>query len=237
MIIAIVDGNFLMFRSYYSTISWFTNKNTNAVYGFKTALISLEKKFNINKFIVLFDKPGKKFRKQISPKYKSSREKMPDNLFKQIPKIKKYLKSREIKIVSNSKYEADDLMGILTAYLEQKQKVKKILMVSSDKDMNQLITKKTSRLYYNKKKWHEMTPESVFERYGVRPDQFADYLAIVGDKADDIEGIKGIGPKKAAQLLTKFHNIETIIEQPEFFNLGKQLLLNKKLTTILRNTI
>lgn len=236
MRIGIVDGNYLIFRSYYSTINWFWNKKRNAIYGFEKTLDSLKKNFDINRYLILFDKPGKNFRKELMESYKSSRPKPPESLLLQLLKMKKRLESIGIKVIEKAGVEADDLIGIATNKLEKNNKITKLLIISADKDLNQLITKKTIRLYYKNKKWRKMTDEEVKKQFGIYPNQFADYLAIIGDTADDIpKGIEGYGPKKASKLLNKYNNIETIIKQPQFKSLKDRLVLNKKLTTILRN--
>ena len=226
--LAIIDGNYLTYRSYYAYVNWYEPESMCAVYGFKKALEIVKKKLHLEKIIVTFDCPGESHRKELDKDYKGNRPEMPKEIQKQISIIKNMLESMNIPQYEKPGVEADDIIGILCNKL--KDKVEHIYIVTKDKDMCQLINDKVSIFMPQKKKWKICNKEYVQERYGIRPDQFRDYLAIVGDVADNIpKAVQGIGPKTAAKLLNEYGNLENI---PQYIQNKERLDLNKKLVTI-----
>ena len=225
--ITIIDGNWLMYRSYHSTINWYYNKNYNAIWGFKRTMKLLEKMKPQSKVCIVFDSE-KSFRYHIDKNYKAQRSKMPEGLLKQFPLLKAELKQNKISIFQKDFLEGDDLIGILCNKL--KDKIDKIYIVTPDKDMNQLLSNKVIIIKYKNKKWIEYTKEDLLKEYGIYPNQFIDYLTIVGDTADNVsKGIPGIGPKKASLLLQKYKSLENI---PLYSQYEEILTKNKKLITL-----
>jgi len=230
MRIAIIDGNYLTYRSYYAYMHWYEPESMCAVYGFKKAVETVKKKLHLEKIIVTFDCPGESHREKLDKNYKSNRPEMPEEIQKQIVIIKNMLVDMNIPQYEKAGVEADDIIGILCNRL--KDKYEHIYIVTKDKDMCQLINDKVSIFMPQKKKWKICNKEYVIERYGIRPDQFRDYLAIVGDLSDNIpKAIPKVGPKTAAKLLNKYGRLEDL---PMYNQFKERLDLNKKLVTIRR---
>ncbi|MFX0084344.1 MAG: 5'-3' exonuclease H3TH domain-containing protein [Candidatus Hodarchaeota archaeon] len=230
MRIAIIDGNYLTYRSYYANVNWYDNEDMCAVYGFKKALETIKKNLHLEKIVVTFDCPGESHRKKLDENYKGNRPEMPQEIQKQIVIIKNMLEDMHIPQYEKAGVEADDIIGILCSKL--KDRCEHIYVVTADKDMCQLIDDKVSIFKYIKKKWRICDSKYVEERYGIKPNQFRDYLAIVGDVADNIpKAIPKVGPKTAAKLLKKYKRLENL---PMYNQYKERLDLNKKLVTIRR---
>ena len=143
--------------------------------------------------VYCYDQPGPSFRKDLYEDYKANRGETPEELIPQIPYIKKLTELMGIPGIGKENYEADDVIGSLVKYgLDNKLEV---VIVSGDKDFAQLINEKVT--LYDTMKDVKYDPAGVLEKWGVRPDQFIDYLAICGDSSDNIPGVKGIVPIEA----------------------------------------
>jgi DNA polymerase-1 len=213
--IYLIDGTAQIFRAFYAVQSLSTSKGfpTNAIFGFIKMLLKLIQDESPQYLGVSFDPPGPTFRHDMFEAYKAHRPETPADLIQQIPRIKEFLKIMDIPIYEIPGYEADDVLATLAKKAEG-QGIKTVI-VSSDKDLLQLVSDKVVTL--SERMGHKViyTPEKVKEKYGIRPEQIRDFLGLVGDSSDNIPGIKGIGPKTASKLLEEFDSLEALLEHPE----------------------
>ena len=214
--VVLVDGNNLMFRSYFATLysgSTLRNKKgfpTNAIYGFVNMInkiISEEKPMYI---AVAFD-IGKTFRHEKYDYYKGKRDNTPDELKEQFPIAKQILTAMNIKYFELQGYEADDIIGTFSKKCEQDDDFK-ALIVSSDKDLLQLITDQTEVKLLKTKDYIRMDYKTFYDTYGIEPIKMIDLKALMGDVSDNIPGVKGIGEKTALKLLTTYGSLSSIYE-------------------------
>lgn len=220
--IFIVDASNYIFRSYYAIRNMSNSKgvSTNALYGFIRAIFKLQKDFSPDYLAIVFDGPrNKASRTAIYPDYKGHRAKAPDDLYPQIGFAKEFCKAFNLPIVEIDGVEADDSIGAV-ARVAKSHDIESFLC-SSDKDLCQLIDEKTFMVHTHKDNLI-FNQQEVENKYGITPNQFIDYLAIVGDSSDNIPGIKGLGPKTATKLLNEFETLEALLA-------GASELKNKKL--------
>jgi len=230
-LLIIIDGNYLFYRAFYST-SWMGDYENNAVYGFNQTLKLFNRTLKPSKIIIAFDSKGDTFRKKLDTAYKAHREGMPDELAMQIKPLHELLINQKIEFFAKPGIEGDDIVGILAT--KHHKKYNQVFIVTSDKDMNQLIRDNIYIYRYIKKQWTIVDANAIKTRYGIEPNQFIDYLALVGDTADNIpKGIPKIGPKTAVKLMNQYNTLENIYKQPQFKQHTNRLKLNKKLVTIL----
>ena len=218
MKIILVDGNSLMFRSYYATAytgNLMKNSNglfTNAIFGFCNMLTKLKEEDH-DYIFVAFDAGKHTFRHQAYKDYKGGRKAMPEEFKVQIPYIKKYLDILNIKHVEMDEFEADDLIASVSR-LSEEANLDEIKVVSGDKDLLQLV-RNNVHVTLTKKGITDLddyTLDNFFEKMGFNPDQVPDYKGLVGDSSDNLPGIKGIGEKTALKLLSEYNTLENIIE-------------------------
>ena len=214
--IVLVDGNNLLFRSYYATAytgNFMKNSKgfpTNALYGFINMINKIINDEKPKYILVAFDK-GKTFRHDKFENYKAGRIKMPDELRLQFPLAKDILSLMGIKWFEIDNYEADDIIGTFAGKIDNSNDYDG-LIVSSDKDLLQLISDKVI-VKLLKTKDHIMMDKNMFyETYGLTPDKMIDIKALQGDASDNIQGVKGIGEKTALKLLQDYGSIEGIYE-------------------------
>lgn len=217
MTLFLIDGNSYAYRAFYA-IKGLTNSKgqpTNAVFGFTKMLLRVLKTENPDYIAVVFDFPAPTFRHKEFKEYKLDRQPMPEDLKLQFGLIKEVLKAMNISIFEKEGFEADDILATLAKKAESKGIKTKIM--TSDKDILQLVneTIKVVRdasarpsaykedLIYDRAK--------VKEKFNVEPEKIPDFLALMGDKADNMPGISGIGEKTAASLISKFKSLEGII--------------------------
>ncbi len=219
----LIDGHALAFRMYFALertgMKTTNNEPTWAVYGFFKAVFDLLKNKNINPdaIAVAFDVGHQTFRVEQYADYKANREQMPDTLHSQLGLIIEGLKSLNIPIYTKEGFEADDVIGTITA--EATALGHKTYILTGDQDAFQLIDKKglVSVLIPSKGELVEFDRDKVYEKLQVYPEQVIDYKALRGDTSDNIPGIKGIGEKSAAKLLNTYENLENIYKQlPDF---------------------
>lgn len=210
----LVDGNNLLFRSYYATAyngNLMKNSKgfpTNAIFGFINMInkIILEEKPEY--MLVAFDK-GKNFRHEKYKEYKDGRIKTPDDLLIQFPYAKKVLENMGIKYLEVDNYEADDIIGTY-ARLADEDKNYDATIVSSDKDLLQLISDDVNVKLLKQKDYILMNEETFKEYYGVEPIKMIDLKALMGDASDNIPGVKGIGEKTAINLIKEYGSLENL---------------------------
>jgi DNA polymerase-1 len=189
--IFLIDGNSLLYRSFYAIKSLSNSKGfpTNAIFGFITALRKMVDLHQPDYLGIVFDTKGPTFRHLVFKDYKAHRKPMPDDLVIQIPMLKKILKALNIPTLERQKYEADDLLGSLSCIIP-KHNIHTII-VSTDKDLLQLVNKNTS--VYNTSKERLLNEAAVKEVFGVSPSKIVDVLALWGDASDNIPGVPGFG--------------------------------------------
>ena len=242
----ILDGTALAYRAYFSMISRplinSKGQNTSAVFGFANYLMKILADEKPDYLVAVFDTAEPTFRHKKYPEYKATREKMPEEMASQLGHIKKMLNAFGVPTVERPGFEADDVIGTL-ALLAAKEDID-VFMVTGDKDFMQLITPKI-KMYKPGKSGTDMEivdEKGVEKKFGVKPDQVIDVLALTGDAVDNVPGIKGIGEKTAIPLIQQFGTVEKVlagtdkIDKPalkEKLKTGKEMaLLSKWLVTI-----
>lgn len=214
--VILVDGNNLLFRSYYATAysgNFMKNSKgfpTNALYGFINMINKIINDERPEYMLVAFDK-GKTFRHDKYEDYKAGRIEMPNELKQQFPVAKEILTNLGIKWFEIDNYEADDIVGTLAKMIDEREDFKG-LIVSSDKDLLQLITDKVTMKMLKAKDYVMMTKETFFEIYGLTPEKMIDIKALQGDASDNIPGVKGIGEKTALKLLQDYGSLEGVYD-------------------------
>ncbi len=219
MNLILVDGHAIAYRSYYAFIrNPLTNsrgENTSALYGFTKVLMQILKGYNPEYLAVVFDSDKPTGRSKIFPEYKANREKMPEDLARQIPLLHDLVKAFGIFVCAVPGYEADDILATIAGIASRRQIDVKI--VTGDKDLFQILSDRVRLIRPGKgaNLSDQVGPEYIQERYGLTPAQITDFLALMGDSADNIPGVKGIGEKTALKLLGEFGSLENILDKTE----------------------
>ncbi len=238
----LIDANSFCYRAFYAIRQLQTSygQPTNAVYGFVAMINKLLEVFNPEYVAVCFDISRKTFRSEKFKDYKSNRPPMPDDLVSQIGLIKELVKSYNFCLLERQGYEADDIIASMCKRF--KNEGIKNIVISSDKDMLQLVDDGTVIYNPQKEKGVMFDEKAVIERYGLRPSQIVDYISLIGDNVDNIPGVKGIGEKTALTLLREFKTIDKLIEnldkiqkpklKESIYHAKKQLALNRELVTL-----
>ena len=214
--IVMVDGNNLLFRSYYATAyngNLMKNSKgfpTNGLYGFVNMMNKIISEEKPTYMIVAFDK-GKTFRHDKYDFYKDGRIETPDDLKKQFPKAKEILDAMGIKYYEIDNYEADDIIGTFSKYCDEDPDYRG-LIVSSDKDLLQLISDQVDIKLLKSKDYIKYNLKSFEEDWGIKPENIIDLKALMGDSSDNIPGVKGIGEKTALKLLHEYKTLDGIYE-------------------------
>ncbi|MDR1560808.1 MAG: hypothetical protein LBS23_00415 [Holosporaceae bacterium] len=239
----LIDGSGLVYRAYYA-LPQLTNNNgeyVGAVYGFCSILMSLMEKHKSDLFCIVFDAGRHTFRTEMYPAYKSNRDETPENLKTQFPRLKKACVAFGIPSIEKKGFEADDIIATYANKLASS--AYEVRIVSSDKDLMQLINDKIS--LFDPIKSKSIKTQEVIEKYGVLPSQMTMLQALIGDPSDNIPGISGIGPKTAAKLINEFRTLEEIYQnidkikqskvKENLINQKNQLDLSLKLVTLEKN--
>ena len=214
--IVLVDGNNLLFRSYYATAytgNIMRNKEgfpTNGVYGFVNMINKIISEEKPEYMMVAFD-IGKTFRHEKYERYKDGRRETPDDLKVQFPVAKKILTAMGIKYLECAGYEADDIIGTISMWCEKDPEYE-ALIVSSDKDLLQIISDETVVKLLKTKDYIWMDKKTFNDTYGFDPIHMIDLKALMGDASDNIPGVKGIGEKGAIKLVSEYKTIDNIYE-------------------------
>lgn len=209
--IIIIDSNSVIHRAFHALPPLKNKKGeiVNAVYGFLTFLFKAIRELDPDYIAACFDVSKHTFRKEIFEEYKAKRQKAPDELYLQIPKVKEVLKKFNISIFEKEGYEGDDLIGTIAK--KENGNLEKIIL-SGDLDNLQLVDKNVRVIFLASKvsTLNIFDIKKIKEKYELRPDQIVDLKALKGDAADNIPGVSGIGIKTAIALLKKFENLENI---------------------------
>ncbi|MGZ3711634.1 MAG: DNA polymerase I, partial [Bdellovibrionota bacterium] len=245
-LLCLIDASSFIFRAFYA-VRHLSNKSglpTNAVFGFASMILKVLEDVRPTHIAVIYDTKHPSFRKEMYKEYKANRSAMPEELVPQIPYIKKFVETLGLPAFEQAGFEADDLIATLAHQAADLSKEHPdVCIVSSDKDLMQLVTEKVY-LYDTMKDQRYYAPE-VKEKLGVLPELVPDFLGIVGDTSDNIPGVKGIGPKGAVALLEQFGSMEEIyknIEEVKKEGQRKTLIeckelaiLSKELATVKRD--
>ncbi|MEM8484530.1 MAG: DNA polymerase I [Bacteroidota bacterium] len=244
----LLDAMALAYRSHFIFISRplinSKGQNTSATYGFTSALLKLIEDNNIEHIAVVFDVMGAggTFRDEMYPEYKAHRDPPPEDLLANLPIIKDMVQALDIPVIEREGVEADDVIGTLARQAEADGA--EVVIVSPDKDFQQLITDRITMLRpaYRGEEFDPITITKFKEKYDLDPIQFIDILALMGDKADNVPGVHGIGEKGAMKLIQTYGTVENLLEHVDevkgkrakegLTNQRKEALLSKALVTI-----
>jgi len=209
----LVDGSSYLFRAFHALPNLMSTKgaNTGAIKGVVAMIKKLVLDYPDSAIVVVFDAKGDTFRNELYPEYKANRAKMPDDLREQIAPIHEIIKALGLPLISISGVEADDVIG--TMAVQAKAADYDVVISTGDKDMAQLVNENVSLI--NTMTGVEMNIDGVVEKFGVRPDQIIDYLALVGDTADNIPGVPKCGPKTAVKWLTEYSTLKGVMENAD----------------------
>lgn len=244
--IVVIDGNFWLFSCYYATAAMgnlMVNKDgvpTNAVYGFANRLEQLIRQ-NPEYLVVAFDAKGKTFRSELLEEYKGTRKETPAELICQFSMVREYLDAHDIPYIEIEGYEGDDIIGTISKKASKQDMT--VAVYTNDKDMMQLIDKNIVQYKKPQKSndYEIITIDSFYDKYQLQPDQMRDLLGLMGDSADNIPGIPGIGEKTALKLLYQYGTVENLKEHMDELKgkMGEKVrnhidlgILSKKIATI-----
>ena len=238
----LVDGSSYLFRAFHALPPLITSKqqHTGAIKGVINMIRSLVKTYPDSRIAVVFDAKGKTFRNDIYADYKAHRPPMPDELRSQIEPIHAIIKAMGLPMLVIGGVEADDVIGTLATRADA-AKIR-TLISTGDKDLAQLVTENVTLI--NTMNNEALDPEGVSKKFGLAPERIVEYLALMGDKADNIPGVPGVGPKTAVKWLQEYGSLEGLLENADKVS-GKigerlrenieQLWLSHELATIKRD--
>ncbi len=231
----LVDGSGYIFRAYYALPPLSRKSDglpTGAVSGFCSMLFKLledarsdDSKNKPTHFAVIFDSARKNFRNEIYSDYKANRAEAPDDLVPQFEYIRKSVEAFNLPSIELLNYEADDLIATFSKQITEAGA--KVTVISSDKDLMQLVSNKI-RLF-DPMKSKVIGDKEVLEKFGVKPDQVIDVQSLVGDSSDNIPGVPGIGIKTASELINKYKNLDNLLKK------AQEIKQNKRRETLLAN--
>ncbi len=212
--IFIIDGSSYLYRAFHAMPPLSTSKGqpTGAVKGVTNMLLNLKKDSEGSPIIVVFDAKGKTFRNEIYSEYKANRPPMPDELRLQLDPVKSICRAIGFPLIEIEGVEADDVIATITRMAKDAKY--KCVVSSLDKDLMQLVEDPDTTLMNTMK--HEIfNEEKVFEKFGVKPNQIRDMLALVGDSSDNIPGVPKVGQKTAAKWLNEYSNLDGVIKNAD----------------------
>lgn len=211
--VVLVDGSSYLFRAYHALPPLMTSKNqpTGAIKGVISMIRKLEQDYPGSKMVVVFDAKGKTFRHDMYEEYKANRPPMPEDLGVQIQPIHEIVRAMGLPLLIVKGVEADDVIGTLAH--EATSKGIDVVISTGDKDMAQLVSDHVTLI--NTMTDTRMDREGVVEKFGVKPEQIIDYLALVGDKVDNIPGVNKCGPKTAVKWLQTWDSLDEVIEHAD----------------------
>lgn len=211
----LVDASVYIFRAWFSMPDEFVNaagELTNAVYGFSGFLCSLLEQTSAEYVAIAFDESlTTSYRNEIYPEYKANREPAPPELKRQFSWARSVAEAMGLQCFSDPRYEADDLIGTLAEHWRERGHP--ICVVTSDKDLAQLVGE--GDFWWDFSRNQKLNARQLTEKFGVMPDQMADYLALTGDSVDNIPGVPGVGPKSASALLGHFGDLDKLYQRLE----------------------
>jgi len=244
----LLDGYGLVYRGYFALPPLTTSKGelVNGVFGFASIVLRGIQDLQPDYLAVSFDLPGPTFRHEQFAAYKATRQKMPDDLRDQFPKVREVVKALRIPVYEMQGYEADDVIGTITSQLEPNEDLETTI-VTVDLDMLQLVTPHTRLMTTRSGVENTIIYDvaRIDERFGLRPDQMIDYKALKGDPTDNIPGVPGVGEKTAAKLIREFGDLESLFTRIDDVTPEKlreklrehrdQVFMGRDLSTIIRD--
>ncbi|NLN93525.1 MAG: DNA polymerase I [Candidatus Hydrogenedens sp.] len=219
----LIDAMAFIFRAFHAINANLTDAShrpTNAVYGFTRILLKILREQQPDYVAVVFDSREKNFRKEMYPAYKANRKATPEELIEQFPRVYEVVKALNLPALTVPGVEADDVMGTLA--VEAEKAGMDVVLVSGDKDLLQLVSDQVKMFDPGKEDSKAWTgPAEVEARFGVGPEHVPEALALIGDSADNIPGVRNIGEKTAAKILSRYQTLENVYANLEEFK-GKQ---------------
>ena len=216
----VIDGHSLAFRAFYALpVDSFVNRegqHTNAIHGFIAMLINLLQNEKPTHLVVAFDISRYSFRTREYPEYKGTRAETPPEFIGQVPLLEEALKAMGIATMSKEDFEADDILATLAT--QGADQGFHVYVVSGDRDSIQLVNDKVTLLYPNARGVSELKrydPEAVLERYGIRPEQYPDIAALVGETSDNLVGVDKVGEKTAVKWVLEYGGLDQILERAD----------------------
>ncbi|MEE1085922.1 MAG: DNA polymerase I [Schaedlerella sp.] len=214
--IVLIDGHSILNRAFYG-VPDLTNADglhTNAIYGFLNIMFKILDEEKPEFLTVTFDVHAPTFRHEMYAEYKGTRKPMAEELRQQVPVMKEVLKAMNIEVIEKAGLEADDLLGTISCFCEEKGM--DVAIISGDRDTLQLATDHVKIRIPKTKSGHteveDYNASEVIEKYGVTPAEFIDVKALMGDASDNIPGVPGIGEKTATKIIQQYHSIENAYE-------------------------
>lgn len=209
----LVDGSSYLFRAFFALPSSLTSPDgmqTNAIHGVLNMLDKLRKDYEPEHMVVVFDAKGKTFRNDLYPDYKGTRPPMPDELRDQIAPLHEIIEAQGYPMVIMPGVEADDVIGTMSKLYDGD-----VIISTGDKDMAQLVDDQISLINTMSNSFHDR--QGVIDKYGVPPERIKDYLALMGDTADNIPGVPKVGPKTAVKWLDSHDSLDNIMKNADDF--------------------
>jgi len=240
----IVDTFGFLFRSYHGIPPLFNRENqpTHLLTGFAKMIQLFQKSFDIQNIIFALEGGGRNFRKDVSADYKANRGEVPEDFLVQFKIILDWIQKMGFPTIQKDGFEADDIIATLSNRYESMGY--EVFILSADKDFIQLLTENIIILRSEKGKFIEFNGEETFKKYKIKPHQFIDYQSLVGDTADNVTGVKGIGKVTASKLLTQYENLDNIYKNisdisastSKKLSLGKDdAYISKKIVTLVQD--
>ena len=240
--IYVLDSYGLIYRSYYAFISRplvnEKGENVSAIYGFFSNFLSLLQKNEVKHMVAAFDSRTPTFRHEMYPEYKATRQKTPEDLHAQVPIIEEILTALGVTTIRQDGFEADDLIATVARQCKAENRECRIL--SGDKDLMQLVNDSTFMMKTDKTgNWITIDSDGVIEEWGVPPEKMLDMLTLVGDKADNVPGVSGVGEKTAKKLIDEYGSLDKILENADKISgaIGKKLQNGKEEANFSRELI
>ena len=206
----LVDGSSYLYRAFHAMPNFSNSKGepTGAIYGVINMMKRLLRDYDTDRVIMVFDAKGKTFRDEMYPEYKANRPSMPEDLRSQVEPIHEILQAMGFPILMIEGVEADDVIGTLAAHASQAGQY--TIISTGDKDMAQLVNQHVELV--NTMTETHMDVDGVVEKFGIPPKLIVDYLALIGDKVDNIPGVPSCGPKTAVKWLTTYGSLQGVID-------------------------
>lgn len=223
----LIDAYGFVFRAYYSLSNMTTaaGEPIGALYGFCNMLLKVLREFEPQNIMIIFDSGQKNFRHTLNPTYKENRDEAPQDLISQFQLIRDFVTLLNLPQWEAIGFEADDLIATMATHAGQKNYP--VTVISSDKDLMQLVDENLQM--FDPLKDRKIGIEQVIEKFGVAPEKILDFLTLIGDKSDNIQGVNGIGPKTAAKLLDQFEDLDGILKNLHLIS-SKKIAQNLELS-------
>lgn len=230
----LVDGSGYIFRAFYAVAPLTTKSGfpTNALFGFIRMLSKLLNTADSEHVVVVFDAGKKTLRNDLYTEYKANRTECPPELLEQMPYFREISRALGLQVLETPGYEADDIIG--TFVRRAKEASIETVIVSGDKDLSQLVGEGVT--IWDTMKDVRYDRSAVIEKFGIPPEQIIDFLGLTGDSSDNIPGVKGVGPKTAVQLITKYGCVEALFDKLDAIRQDKEIRGREKLAETLASS-